>query len=195
LAPRTSEQFEKLRVESKQRIVTAAFHLFAEEGYHGTSVSKIAKKAGVSKGLLYNYYESKEDLLLGIMDSLLSEINEYFAFDSLEEVDEEVILEWVDTSFDIVLKDLKKWKLYVALSTQPEVTPIFMKAANEPIKKFMAAFHKLFEEKGVEQPTQWIRHIAAMVDGVQLHIMMDPENYPVEHSRQIIKSQIKALLS
>lgn len=194
LAPRSTEQFEQLRAESKERILTSAFELFAEEGYHGTSVSKISRNAGISKGLLYNYFESKEELLVAIMRSLMDEIDEFFSFDRFDEVDEEVLMDWIDMSFEVVQRDIQKWRLYIALSTQPEVTPILMKTANDSVLKFMTGVHKFFESKGIDNAQEWIRHIAAIVDGVQLHITMDPENYPVDFSKNIIKTQIKALL-
>ncbi len=194
MAPRSTEQFEQLRAESKERILTSAFELFAEEGYHGTSVSKIARNANVSKGLLYNYFEGKEALLVAIMRSLIDEIDRFFSFDRFDKVDEEVLMDWVDMSFEVVQRDVRKWRLYVALSTQPEVTPILMKTANDSVLKFMNGVNEFFTAKGISNAQHWIRHIAAIVDGVQLHITMDPDNYPAEFSKDIIKTQIKGLL-
>lgn len=48
--------------KGKDKILQAALALFAEKGFHTTSVSQIAEAAGVSKGLTYNYFESKEKL-------------------------------------------------------------------------------------------------------------------------------------
>ncbi|MFE9249229.1 TetR/AcrR family transcriptional regulator [Streptomyces sp. NPDC007088] len=46
-----------------QRLLAAATHLFAEQGYDRTSVQEIVEAAGVTKGALYHYFGSKEDLL------------------------------------------------------------------------------------------------------------------------------------
>jgi AcrR family transcriptional regulator len=43
-------------------IVTAAFNLFVEHGYHGTSMRKIAQAAGLSVGSLYNHFATKEEI-------------------------------------------------------------------------------------------------------------------------------------
>ena len=59
--PRTPEQFEKIREEKRNHIMEVALECFANEGYHSTSISKIAKSAGISKGLIYNYFELNED--------------------------------------------------------------------------------------------------------------------------------------
>jgi AcrR family transcriptional regulator len=60
MSPRTKQQFEDLRKDRRQAILDAALTVFANNGYHSASVSMIAKEAGVSKGLMYNYFESKE---------------------------------------------------------------------------------------------------------------------------------------
>ncbi|WP_029145290.1 TetR/AcrR family transcriptional regulator [Microbacterium luticocti] len=52
-------------------ITRAAVGLFAENGYAGTSVQQIVEAAGVTKGALYHYFGSKDDLLFGIYDRLL----------------------------------------------------------------------------------------------------------------------------
>ena len=63
MSPRTSKQVSKIRQEKKELIMEVSLELFAENGFHATSISKIAKKAGISKGLAYNYFESKKDIL------------------------------------------------------------------------------------------------------------------------------------
>jgi len=61
--PRTEKQFEEIREFRKAMIMDVALELFANEGYYPTSISKIASKAGISKGLMYNYFKSKEVLI------------------------------------------------------------------------------------------------------------------------------------
>ncbi|MFI1355459.1 TetR/AcrR family transcriptional regulator [Streptomyces sp. NPDC020898] len=46
-----------------QRLLAAATRLFAEQGYDRTSVQEIVESAGVTKGALYHYFGSKDDLL------------------------------------------------------------------------------------------------------------------------------------
>jgi AcrR family transcriptional regulator len=54
----------------RQQIIDAAASLFAEKGFHRTTTKDIAEAAQVSEGTLYNYFDSKDDLLLGIMEQL-----------------------------------------------------------------------------------------------------------------------------
>jgi AcrR family transcriptional regulator len=48
---------------AKNKIIEAARKVFAKKGYHDTTMDDIAKEIGVSKGALYSYFKSKEDLL------------------------------------------------------------------------------------------------------------------------------------
>jgi AcrR family transcriptional regulator len=69
--------------EKEKSIKEAVIKLILEEGFHGTSISKIAKEAGVSPATVYIYYENKEVMLQdiyreyseGIFDYLLSKLN------------------------------------------------------------------------------------------------------------------------
>lgn len=70
MSPRTKAQNKEIREQSRQQIIDAAFELFAETGYQKTSIAAISKKAGISKGLIYHYFESKEDVLIGIFEML-----------------------------------------------------------------------------------------------------------------------------
>ena len=60
--PRTQEQFEIIRTERMNIILTSAMYLFATKGYDSTTLDEIAKDAGCSHGLLYHYFKDKYTL-------------------------------------------------------------------------------------------------------------------------------------
>lgn len=64
------------RIASRHdEILAAAGKLFAERGYHRTTTKDIALAADVSEGTIYNYFTSKEDLLMGLMEQLTAGMN------------------------------------------------------------------------------------------------------------------------
>jgi AcrR family transcriptional regulator len=69
---------EALVRERRAQIVAGAIKLFSQKGYDQTTVQQVAKKAGVSTGLIYQYVHDKEDLLLlsilDVVDSYAQEI-------------------------------------------------------------------------------------------------------------------------
>jgi len=55
-------------IETKNKIVQAGYELFSEVGYHNTNTVQIAKRAGVSTGIVYGYFKDKHDILLDVLE-------------------------------------------------------------------------------------------------------------------------------
>ncbi|WP_020520754.1 TetR/AcrR family transcriptional regulator [Catelliglobosispora koreensis] len=60
-------------MNAKQKVLAAAEELFAEQGYDATSVQQVVDRAGVTKGAMYHYFSSKEDLLFDLYHELFVE--------------------------------------------------------------------------------------------------------------------------
>lgn len=58
----------KENIERRNRILVAARDTFAEEGFRNAEVKTIARKAGVGKATIYKHFDSKDDILLTIVD-------------------------------------------------------------------------------------------------------------------------------
>jgi len=57
--------------ETRDRILRTAFQLFHEQGFNATGVATIAREAGVNPGSLYHFFDSKDDLLLAVLEFAL----------------------------------------------------------------------------------------------------------------------------
>jgi AcrR family transcriptional regulator len=69
--PAPEDPIRRQRVEARRaQIIDAAARVFAEKGFHRATTKEIASAAGVSEGTIYNYFDSKADLLIGIMARL-----------------------------------------------------------------------------------------------------------------------------
>ena len=64
-------RYRRRKEERPQEITEAAFSAFAEKGYGATRVEDVAKRAGVSKGLLYLYFKTKEELFKAVVQSVV----------------------------------------------------------------------------------------------------------------------------
>ena len=53
----------------REQLLDAAISCFGEFGYHGTTIDSIAAEAGLSKGSVYRFFKSKDELLFAILDS------------------------------------------------------------------------------------------------------------------------------
>lgn len=64
-------------MNKKDLIISAALKLFVDNGFHGTATSKVAIEAGVANGTLFQYYKTKEDLIIALYKHVKDELNEY----------------------------------------------------------------------------------------------------------------------
>ena len=55
---------QKRAIEKRDKIIDAGFELICENGYHNTNTAEIAKKAGVSTGIVYQYFKDKYDIFM-----------------------------------------------------------------------------------------------------------------------------------
>lgn len=74
--------------DSKRDILDAAKYLFAKNGYEGTSIRHIAKKACVAKSLIYYYFDNKEDILTEILEEGTSDI--FKVHEKMSNIEEEL---------------------------------------------------------------------------------------------------------
>lgn len=58
------EPVQKRSIEKKEKIIQAGFELICEKGYYNTNTAEIAKVAGVSTGIIYQYFNDKHDILI-----------------------------------------------------------------------------------------------------------------------------------
>jgi AcrR family transcriptional regulator len=119
--PRTKEQNEAIRAEKKQLIIDSALHLFAEKGYASTSINDIAQSANISKGLMYNYFKSKEDVLQSIWDGLVDEFSFMIDPNQDGEITNEEAENFIDKIFEMLITRREEMKLYFQISFQPEM--------------------------------------------------------------------------
>ncbi len=64
-------RYQRRKKDRPQEITEAAFLAFAEKGYAATRVEEVARRAGVSKGLLYLYFKTKEELFKAVIKSVV----------------------------------------------------------------------------------------------------------------------------
>ncbi|WP_028778656.1 TetR/AcrR family transcriptional regulator [Shimazuella kribbensis] len=74
MSPLSEEQFKQIRDKRIEQILSVGLKIFARKGYIGTKLSTIASEAGISKGLLYHYYKSKDEFLETLIHNAIHEL-------------------------------------------------------------------------------------------------------------------------
>ena len=195
MSPRTADQNEKLRAASRARILEAALRLFAEHGYERTSVKMIARAAGVSQGLLYNYFAGKDALLAAIFEGSMDDVQASFAAADAEPDPRRRIGGLVRGSVEIVRRNLPFWRLSYALRMQAGVMEGLGTRIPEWTAAIVATLERYLREAGVDDAALEAAVLFATIDGVSQHYALDPERYPLDAVAERIISRYDRLVA
>lgn len=130
---------QKLVEKRREQIVEAAVDLFISKGFHKTTTREIARASGFSIGTLYEYIESKEDVLYLVCDSIHSEVEKKMEeamvesrtgaetlrhaikgiFHVMDEVDDKVLLIYQE------IKSLPSEPMHYVLRREEQITEFF----------------------------------------------------------------------
>ncbi|NQU52933.1 MAG: TetR/AcrR family transcriptional regulator [Bacteroidetes bacterium] len=180
MAPRTTEQFGKIRLEKMVLIMETSLELFAENGYHATSISQIAKKAGISKGLIYNYFDSKKELLDALITHGFDSIFQNFDLKEDGILTKEEFIHFIKQNFNLLRDNLQHWKLFYSLLLQPQVADSFAKDYEERGAPMFQMLFKFIESQGSKDPEGDLMAISAMLEGAFLYCVVAPDIFPME---------------
>ncbi|RLD30633.1 MAG: TetR/AcrR family transcriptional regulator [Bacteroidetes bacterium] len=186
MSPRTPKQFEKIRHDRRKSIMDTALEVFSENGYANASISMIAKKAGISKGLMYNYFKSKEELLSTIVLDGLNEMFELLDPNKDGVLTKEEFTYFIEEVFKLINEKRTFYKLYFSLMMQPSVWKLFEARLAEIIEPFMKITIDYYAKKGVENPLLESLLISALFDGIGFHYVFNPEQYPLDDIKKLL---------
>lgn len=186
MSPRTKEQYEEIRESKKKLILDTSLELFANEGYYSTSISKIAKVAGISKGLIYNYFESKEDIIRIIILQGIKDLAGLFDSNKDGVLTKEEIRYFIEEMFETVNRDQHFWKLYFMIFMQPPVLKLVDKPFSELLHNSMHMLIEYFRSQGHEDPESEAILLGAILDGIGFHFVMNPDGFPMDKIKERI---------
>ncbi len=189
MSPRTQQQLDKIRKERKQAIMDTALETFAEHGYESTSISMIARKTDISKGLMYNYFEGKEDLLTSIMTEGIEEMFSMADPNRDGVLTKEEFEYLIDGMFELMRVKSNFYKLYFSLMMQPSVSKLFMAKMNQVIEPFLKLFVDYYTKKGAKNPMVEAVLVGALFDGIGFNYVFNPDVYPLDEVIKLVKER------
>lgn len=124
------EPMQKRSIEKKEKIIEYGFELICDKGYYNTNTAEIAKAAGVSTGIIYQYFNDKHDILIegikqnanNIFFPMLTALEKKFNVDDLENVLRKTIKSFVK---DHKLSQTAHEELLAMVHSDKEVAHIF----------------------------------------------------------------------
>ncbi|MFC4022602.1 TetR/AcrR family transcriptional regulator [Oceanobacillus longus] len=131
------------------QIIEAAVRVIAENGYHGSQVSKIAKAAGVADGTIYLYFKNKEDVLVSVFEEKMGQFIEKIAESTSQKQNaEEKLQTLIEEHFGQLSADY-----YLAIVTQLELRQSnysLRLQINNVLKPYLTVIDNIVRE-GIEQ--------------------------------------------
>ncbi|WP_338279452.1 TetR/AcrR family transcriptional regulator [Corallococcus caeni] len=176
--PRTADANAALREKTRERVLQASVRLFSRHGFDGTSVRALAEEAGIAVGLLYSHFESKEAVLLALMQASMLDVAR-----TLEDADREATARGFVTALltsTVAMLDAHRdlWRLSQGLRHQPEV----LARLKLPLEHFLGATHQRLEQalaaRGVLEAGIEARVLFATVEGLTQQYLQHEGGYP-----------------
>jgi len=189
MSPRTKQQFEEIRKTSREKILNVALELFAKKGYHATSISQIAQKAKISKGLMYNYFASKEKLLDEIIQQGFNSLAELELKAKRDANPEKQLEDFVDTVLDNLYSNFTYWQLYLVLLVHPDIQKKFEKKMQQFRDEFVKALALLLRKLKVKNPELEAFLLGTFFDGLVLNFMVAEDLFPVKKIKEALLSK------
>ncbi len=170
-----------MRERSEEKILTTALELFATKGYKNTSISEIAKKADISKGLMYNYFDSKQALLRAIITKAVNDGHDLVKH-AMEDYSAPILeLEHlVLDTFEHVKNNFQYWKLLTSLAHQQDILASVQDLMEEQKKWGIEKGIELFTKLKSPNPMQSAFLLGAAMDGIMLHYIHTGDEYPID---------------
>lgn len=163
----------------KQKLLDAATKLFESQGYFSTTVEQITEEAGVSKGLVYNYYSSKEALLAGLIEAATSQMASVAETLEPSESIEESFSLFLDRYLNFLKTEKRFLKLQLTLMLMPELKQVVIGPQQKRAALLLDMLNHWLRKAGVSQPKAKARLFLALLDGVALHYLCIYEQYPL----------------
>ncbi len=153
--------------EKQERILNCALELFAEQGFDATPTSKVAKAAGVSEGLIFRHFESKNGLLDAILEHGREKADDLYAnvlSSGLSPV--EMLRDIITLPFKIDESQFQFWKLVYALKWQ---TDQYDSSVSNPVYEKLT---EIFTELNYADPRAEADLVLLFIDGLATTILL-----------------------
>ncbi len=180
---------------TKEKITLTALELFADQGYHKTSVSQIAAKVGISKSLIYNYFDSKDHLLSAIVDSFIQRGIEKLPNGSIENMESlDDLMDYLRALMHEVKSHPSYYRLMIMLTLQGKVKELIMTNILEKQANLIPQLNAFFNKFHPENAEMVTYLFGAFMDGIVLHYLYMEGNYPIEDVFDFFTSKLHRLI-
>jgi AcrR family transcriptional regulator len=173
-------------INRRDHLVDTAIDLFSEQGFASTSIKSIAQAAGVSQGLLYNYFSSKEELLRYIFRQGIEQINE--SYEEPAPGTGSQLQTYLRHTFEMIRRERKFWRLFHTVRMQSGIRELLDAEIRELQGVVVERLQRLLAPYVAEDSHIEALLLHATIDGIAAHSFLTDDNYPLE---DVIRSLVE----
>ena len=176
--------------ERRQQLLETALHVFARQGYHETSMNDLAAKAGVTKPVLYQHFESKREMYLAVIQETSAAIRD--AIDSEQSVNSDSPQQIVESGilgffqFFERTPDAFDFLYGVSLELDAELRHEARKVQEE----FMIKMVKRWQSEDLEKALVVAAGIHGLLLGMIRHWMQDGQRHSAQEMTDLASNLI-----
>ncbi len=171
----------------KSQILEAAMNVFSRRGFHEARMDDIVQESGLSKGALYWYFKSKDEVILSILDNLFErELSGLKGLQDQEGAASDLLSEFMQ----LTIHELQQMARLLPIAYEFYALAFRNHTVREAAKRYLQTYINLLTpliQRGIDQgafqpvnPEETAISVCAMIEGTLLLWVFDPERVDLE---------------
>ncbi len=183
MTPKIADAIQEQLVKARRdQILDAATTVFAQKGFHRATIRDVAKEAGIADGTIYNYFENKTAVLMGILERLNQSEKRAADMELGAQMEFRVFLRmYLRQRYQFISENgIEVFQILMSeVLVNRELSALYYQQVIEPNYLLTEKYVNALIETGALKPFDvklWLRSVAGMTVGLlMLRIMGDPE--------------------
>lgn len=175
--------------------MSTALEMFAREGYGHVSIAALSQRAGISKGLMYNYFSGKEELLKEILNEGIEQVMTSLDPNRDGILTEEEFELFIRKTFQLMHDKRAFFTKFFSMIIQPNVKALLKESSLVRfMEQYFGMFTRYFSEQGYEDPLLEMFELSVILEGFGIMMIyyddlsdLPPELYKKYEERIIHK--------
>jgi AcrR family transcriptional regulator len=169
-----------MKADSRRAIITAALELFAKKGFSATTTEQIAKKAKVSKGLVFSHFPTKQEILLAIINEEFDRLLPGSQEKNNEQSPKDRFISLVDSWMDMLKNKPLLVRLTLQLNLDDEYRKLMKRKGKQYVEVYFERMRELLVQLGSRNPDLDSYLLSMLFDGFASNYTVAPDLFPID---------------
>jgi AcrR family transcriptional regulator len=168
-----------MKAKSRGAIVSAALELFAKKGFSATTTDEIARKARVSKGLIFSHFPTKQAILMAIIDEGMDQLFPRTNKNDDPRPPKEQLISIINGWLGLLKEEPSLVQLSLRLNLDDGWRKILRRKGKRYVELYLGRLRSLLVQLGSRKPDLDCYLLAVFFDGIAANYVAAPELFPI----------------